>query len=496
MLPRSLTARLMMAAMIGMLAATAAGVTLTSALIWPSSPTRMLRAELAEEVERIEEDLRVDAAGKVHVAFKQETANLYDAMPKDVAYVVYDRNGQILAQSVSGPVLTALLSMQPETTSMSIRSGDVDLPLQVTQQRISHGDRTFIVRVARSDRLTTTLNDHTGEVFLSAALATILVALAVFTVVVYLTVRWMVRPLRRTSAVAARIGPRNLATRLRTDGLPTELVPLIEAFNAALVRLETGFRVQQEFLASAAHELKTPLALLQAEIELGGAGNTDYLLRDTALMARIVHQLLHLAEVSEGHNYTFASVDLQTEVREAIEYLKRLADQRSVHVELDADEEPTIVVADRGAVFVLIKNLLENAIHHSPAGSVVHVRVGAEGLSVRDEGKGVAEKDEPFLFQRFWRAEAAESEGAGLGLTICKEICQAHGWQIHHEAPRDATGACFVVSMDQNDASTESPARATRSLTSGSAPLTPTPPASRPARWMGNPPESNASHSG
>ena len=287
MLPRSLTARLMLAAMVGMLTATVAGIAVMSALLWPGSPTAMLRAELAEEVERVETGLKVDAAGKVSVVFKAESANLYDAMPKDAAYVVLDDQGNVVAKSTDGPAVRVLLSEQSQsmragTSPVVVRSGDIDIRLRVAEQQIMHEGRRYTIRAARSDRLTTTLNDHAGELYFSAASVTILLALGIFMLVVYLTVSRMVRPLRTASQIAASIGPHNLITRLRADGLPTELVPLIEAFNTALTRLETGFRVQQEFLASAAHELKTPLALLQAEIELGGAANTAYLLRDTA----------------------------------------------------------------------------------------------------------------------------------------------------------------------------------------------------------------------
>lgn len=470
MLPRSLTGRLMMAAMVGILAATLAGVAVMSALLWPRSPTAMLRAELADEVERIETGLRVGASGKVSVALNGEQANLYDAMSKDAAYLVLDRDGRIATRSVDGPAVAALLSMHPEAKTTTARGGDIDIRLQVTQEQITHAGEHYTVRVARSDRLVTTLNDHAGELYLRSGFVTLLLAVGTFTLVVFLTVRRMIRPLRRASELAARIGPQNLTTRLATDGLPTELAPLIESFNAALERLEVGFRVQQEFLACAAHELKTPLALLQAEIELGGAANTSYLLRDTALMARIVHQLLHLAEVSEGHNYTFAPVSLQAEIQEAAEYLQRLADQHSVQVRLAAEVDDVVVTADRGAVFVLVKNLLENAIHHAPAGSVVDLRVGPRGFSVHDQGPGVTKEDEPHLFQRFWRAETADSDGAGLGLTICKQICQTHRWHICYQAPAGGSGACFMVSIDPGDAYQRSltlPAR--RSISSSSA---------------------------
>lgn len=106
MLPRSLTARLMLAAMVGITAATLAGLAVMSALLWPSSPTPMLRAELADEVERIDTGLRVDASGKASVALSREQTNLYDAMPKDAAYVVLDRDGHIVTRSAEGPAVS------------------------------------------------------------------------------------------------------------------------------------------------------------------------------------------------------------------------------------------------------------------------------------------------------------------------------------------------------------------------------------------------------
>lgn len=451
MLPRSLTGRLMAATMLAVIAATIAAVLVMSAFIWPSSPDAVLRAELAEEVEHIEEGLRIDPGGNVEVFLKPETANTYDAMPKDAAYLVIDAGKRTVAHSPDGPALQALMAMPPSARIMPVKSGSADIRLQVTQETIAHEGNRYTVRVARSDRLVTTLNDYAGELYLRAGTITVLLALATFALVVYLTVNRMVRPLRQASQVAASVGPRNLGTRLRSEGLPTEVVPMIEAFNAALARLENGFRVQQEFLASAAHELKTPLALLQAGIELDGAANKALLLRDTALMARQVHQLLHLAEVSEGHNYSFAPISIAAIVDDAVDYLRRLAGQRGVTLAVDLQDRPAAMVdGDAAAVFVLVKNLLENAIHHSPPGCVVRVAIGADGFSVQDQGAGIAESNHAELFKRFWRGDPKDSQGAGLGLSICMEICLAHGWNIRLDRSRNRAGARFVVCTGEN----------------------------------------------
>jgi signal transduction histidine kinase len=449
MRPRSLTGRLMLAAMAGVLAAAVVTVTLTSLLVWPRSPARLLRGELEEEVEHVRDGLRVDATGRVRVVFEDRTTNTYEAMPRDAAYLVRDASGQVVASSDEGPALQALKTLPPQAQTLLVPDRRAGVRLQVTERAITQAGRRYVIRVARSDRLVTTLNDYAGELYLRAGTLTVLLALATFALVVFLTIQRLVRPLRRTSLAASRIGPRNLGTRLRSDHLPSELVPLIEAFNAALARLETGFRVQQEFLASAAHELKTPLALLQAEIELDGVANKTLLLRDTALMARQVHQLLQLAEVSEGHNYQFAPISLPAAVTGAVEYMTRLADQHDVRLEVQrASGIEAGIEADAAAVFVLVKNLLENAIHHAPANSVVLVQLSRHGFSVEDQGPGVAAPDRARLFERFWRGAAREGDGAGLGLAICREICVAHGWTIALDTTTQARGARLVVTLD------------------------------------------------
>ncbi|HUD40900.1 MAG TPA: ATP-binding protein [Dokdonella sp.] len=445
MLPRSLTSRLMLASLAAVLAA-ALGAVAILLLLWPGSPEAVLRAELLEEVEQIEDGLRTGPDGGLLVGLDYENLSIYDAMPKDAAYQVRDAAGTVVAHSIDGPAQDLLDRMDAAEGEASLPNGAETLRLRLIERGIVHEGRRYAVRVARSERLVVTLRHYAGKLYLRAGLVTVALALVMFTLVVYLTICRMLRPLREASEVARRLEPRKLSMRLSTAGLPAEIVPLIDALNAALARLEAGFRVQQQFLASAAHELKTPLALLQAEIELGGAADTPTLLRDTAQMGRIVHQLLHLAEASEGHNYRFETLDLRVEMEEAIDYLQRLAEPNDVGLQLEVDADRAVCVeADRGALFVLAKNLLENAIHHSPRGAAIRVRVGAEGFSVEDAGRGVAAPDVPFLFERFWRARTEDSGGAGLGLAICREICQAHRWRIDYAGTSAAGGARFAV---------------------------------------------------
>jgi len=445
MLPRSLRARLMLATLLALLAAAAVSAA-TLLLVRHAATEDLVHEELVEELAELEAGMRSDAAGRLQWDLPPHVRNVYDAMPRDAAFVISDAQGRTVATSRAGPALEALLRLPGNATSLVVPNASGDIHLQVIEGQLQHEASTYAARVARSDRLVVTLKNHADKLYLRAGSAMVVVALLTFAVVIYLTVTRMLRPLRQASRVAARVGPRNLGARLHSAGLPSEVVPLIGAFNAALERLEQGYRVQQEFLASAAHELKTPLALLQAEIELSGSPNRNLLLRDTAQMARQVHQLLHLAEVSEGHNYTFAQVSLVTIIRDAVDYLDRLSAQHGVEVVLDThDAGCAPVEADASAVFVLVKNLLENALHHSPRGGVVQIQVRADGFSVRDAGPGVATADEALLFKRFWRGSSREGAGAGLGLAICQEICLSHGWSITLEPRPSGSGAGFFV---------------------------------------------------
>jgi signal transduction histidine kinase len=273
---------------------------------------------------------------------------------------------------------------------------------------------------------------------------TILLATIVFGLTLTITVHRVLAPLREASDAAASITPRNLATRLSLRGIPSEIKPLINAFNDALARLENGFAVQQQFLASAAHELQTPLTLIRGQIELQPEiEDKELLFHEIDLMARQVRQLLHLAEVSESQNYTFGEVNRVEVAQDVVSYLERKADKKQVKLRLDATVTQSPIWADRSALFILLKNIVENAINVSPANSVVSLIVDNVSIQVRDEGPGIRQEYLPFLFKRFWRAPDAKHDGAGLGLAICKEIALAHEWRL--TVSRLLCGTSFTV---------------------------------------------------
>lgn len=317
--------------------------------------------------------------------------------------------------------------------------------LHVRTEPVMHGTRTYYVQVAISTRFSAFVRAVTARIRLSDMLKFALASVALVTVAVYFTLRRVLKPLRATSAAAAGIDAHNISKRLSTRSLPIEFLPVVEAFNLTLDRLEKGYNVQRAFLADAAHELKTPLALVRAQIEVGGATDRDVLLRDLDFMARQVNQLLLLAEASETENYVFESVDVTEVLEDVTDYLRRLAERREVYVDIRCVPQAVVLEADKGALFMLLKNLVENAIQHSPVSGVVGVTVDTDHLYIRDEGPGIAADELPKLFRRFWRGPMRRTEGAGLGLSICAEIAAAHKWAV--TARSTGGGAEFKLSF-------------------------------------------------
>ena len=132
-----------------------------------------------------------------------------------------------------------------------------------------------------------------------------------------------------------------------------------------------------------------------------------------------------------------------------------MADAAKVRLELPAQTVAVHWLGDRGALFTLLKNLLENAIQHAPAGTAVSVEVDATSMTVRDWGPGMPEDQVASIFARFWRGPHRRDKGAGLGLTICQEVAQAHGWTL--TASRAQPGLRVVLERPATAAAEEVP---------------------------------------
>jgi two-component system, OmpR family, sensor histidine kinase TctE len=280
----------------------------------------------------------------------------------------------------------------------------------------------------------------------------LLLPIGCVTVLVSLTtVRRGLRPLLQASAAARAVGPGQVGVRLPVTGLPREVSPLVEAVNAALTRLEQTIETQRNFMAQAAHGLRTPLAVLTARLDsLGDAEAAEVLRRDVDRMARLVGQLLRMARLESLPLDVTQVVDLHSVVAEAIVDLAPLGLGHDVELALTGDE--TVPTRGNHAALVLAAtNLVENAIGYAPPGSVVEVEVARPAsITVRDRGPGVSPDDRARILEPFERGPNARAGGAGLGLAIVKEIAAAHRGTLRVN-PRPGGGAAFVLKIGTVD---------------------------------------------
>jgi signal transduction histidine kinase len=264
-----------------------------------------------------------------------------------------------------------------------------------------------------------------------------------------LAVALVMRALRPVAAAEAALrarAPQQLDP-IPLDGLPDEMRPLIDAFNDHLGRTAERLSRERGFTALAAHELRTPLSALRMQVQVAlrlpdGPARQAQLQSVLASVDRsdhLIHQLLTLARVEQGRGTTSLPVDLRALATGVAEDLSLQERQRGVTVAVVG--RPVSVLGWSFALSVMLRNLIDNAIAHAPAGSSVRVAVGqgvgGVELCVDDAGPGIPEADRPRSFQRFMRLnDGALRPGVGLGLSIAQAVADAHGARIElQDAP-------------------------------------------------------------
>lgn len=419
--------------------------------VWMVEEDVLANLELMERAGDLANKIKFDANGEpVELdVIEADLDWLYDSLPHEAAYRVIDATGRVVLVSRAGEAFWPPGGSKPRLERDDFVFERDGVTLYGATEPFEHQGRQWYLQFATSERLMKLIQHKFALPYMGIGIGLFSAVLIVaFGLRAYFALRHALKPLLGISEAAAAISPRSLHARLQVEAIPAEISPLVGSFNRVLERLERGYRLQQEFLANAAHELKTPLALIRAQIELpqDDAGTRDSLLNDVDYMTRQVQQLLLLAEASETNNYKFALVPIHAVVLEVVAYLKRMADTADVSLTVSDDDGEVWWQADRGALFTLLKNLLENAIQHAPAKSIVSVQIQRNSLTVRDGGPGVESSQLPLLCERFWRGAHRRDHGAGLGLAICQEIALAHGWRL--AAERAEPGLKFRLTID------------------------------------------------
>ena len=262
-----------------------------------------------------------------------------------------------------------------------------------------------------------------------------------------LAVRRVLNPLRRAEAEVDRLDPEDMALRITEPKEPREVTTLVRAVNRALERLDSSMAILRSFTANAAHELRTPLSIMQLSIDqLPKGEQRDALLSDNRPMTRLVNQMLDLAQADAKAFETGALVDLAEVGRKAVTLLAPVAFDAGRDLAFE-DFGTATTKGHEEAIFRIYRNLIDNALAHAPGESPIEIEVGpGPRFSVRDYGPGISDTDASKLFERFWRKDRSTSQGAGLGLGIVQKLAEAHGGSIAFENP-EGGGAKFIVSF-------------------------------------------------
>jgi signal transduction histidine kinase len=271
------------------------------------------------------------------------------------------------------------------------------------------------------------------------------------------------RPIDRIiDQVEAITDGRSLHRRLAIGAAGDELARLSATLNAMIERLETSFGALRRFTADASHELKTPLAVMRADIERSLSPTSspteqaiaiEEALQQVTRMADLVDSLLTLARADEGRFDLYREpVELGPLMREVVETARLLGEEAGLTIDAPLLENAE-VLADLTRLRQLYLNLVTNAIKYTPRGGRVEITLTRGDadvtFAVKDTGIGIAAADVPYIFERFWRADrvrsrASERGGFGLGLAICQWIAQAHGGSLTVQS-RLGRGSTFTV---------------------------------------------------
>ncbi len=379
-----------------------------------------------------------------------ETAALFGDRPADFYYVVWYRDGSVLKRSANAPADLARPDEADRDTLPHLRTR------QGFREAIHCSGMGDCVIAGRSVAKDLKATKDFAWALLAAAAAILALALGVG---FWFTTR-AIRPIETISAAASRISHGNLSQRVDGAESGDELGNLAAVLNSTFARLESAFERQKQFTADAAHELRTPLAVIISETQMTLARErsaADYresvvaCLETAQQMRRLTESLLDLARFEGAGDHPQAEVDLAETVRVAVNRIRPLAERSKISIEVACASALAFTNADRiGQVLV---NLLTNAIDYNRPSGSVRVATSSDGvramITVADTGVGIADADLEHIFERFYRVDRARSRAAGhtgLGLAICKAIVEGEGGTIEASSV-PGEGTTFTVKL-------------------------------------------------
>ena len=395
-------------------------------------------------------NVRADKDGHLRLALAPDALDVLRADSRDRIYFrVTSADGSFVAGDADLPDLDP--SYENPAQMDSLYHGT---PIWLVGYKTFAGDSGLTVTMGE----TTNKRARTRTRILTTAIATDLVILGVILVLLLVGVNLSLRPLDEVEEQIARRSARDL-TPLSAERAPVEIQGVVRALNRLFNLVADNAQRQRQFLDNAAHQLRTPLAGIQAQLELLSADEENQIRRERLVrtlegarrLGNTAHQLLTLAraEESAASNWTFERVDLASLVESVVADSLSAAEQASI--DLGAEITPAWVNGVGWLVAEALRSLVNNAIAHTPARGTVTVACGARDgsayLEVVDNGIGIPAGERERVLERFYRASNARGTGSGLGLAIAKEVAELHGGELRIAAGRDGVGTAVKITL-------------------------------------------------
>lgn len=395
----------------------------------------LLLAQAGEDVD----DIEIEHAPNLHRHAQQ------------VAFQIWDDAGRLQLHSANAPA----------TPLSTTRNGYSDTRIGTQSWRVfsvATPDARHQIQVGESRAA----REELAAEMLGQLLSPLLVALPLLGLLVWLAVTRALRPVRQLGDALSRQQPGQLHP-LDTS-VPRELVPLVSRLNELMFRVDASLDSERRFTSDASHELRTPLAAIRTQLQVAQGARDDAERERAITMAlgageratRLIEQLLTLARVDHGVLASKAApVNLRDVALQCIELLAPEAARKHVELGLDAVDSGTgndasIITGHADLLQILLRNLIDNAIRYSPAGSSVTVHVagchnGTVTMSVCDEGPGIPQEQREAAMQRFRRLDTNGRQGSGLGLSIADRIATLHGATLTLSDGPDGKGLCVQI---------------------------------------------------
>jgi len=354
----------------------------------------------------------------------------------------------------------AIIDGGEESVSSEKYASVADIPMMTLQQPIIDANGTIIGAMFLHVDMSRT-NASVRQVYMDVLLSALCGVILAFLAVTYITNR-MTKPIIDMNNAVKRFSRGEFDARVSLAG-HDEVSQLGESFNEMADEINALEQSRRSFVANVSHELRSPLTSMRGFLEAMQDGTIppedqgkylDIVIGECKRMTGMVNDLLDLARIESGaYELKIEPFDINELVIRTLLTFEARVNARHIEVDMDFQNERTLVEGDSAQIAQVIRNLVDNAIKFSPEGGKLTLGIRADKgraiVSVKDEGEGIREEDLPYVFDRFFKGEKAHTpagSSTGLGLSIVRRIMEQHGQEITAASP-PGEGACFTFTL-------------------------------------------------